>query len=171
MANSENNSTQSGKKKRSGFNPIFYLAAGAYLAYLGYKLIKDLMDKSEISVKWYLAAAAVLFILGGIWTVIHGIKLFKLKSKMNEEAEKAAAQDAEATEGDDDGSTGMGYVSDDEYTPGGYIGGDDDGKGYIADDADGKGYIADEDDSAADDGEGYEDDAEDFSEESGEDRE
>lgn len=142
MANSENNSTQSGKKKRSGFNPIFYLAAGGYLAYLGYKLIKDLMDKSEISVKWYLTAAAALFILGGIWTVIHGIKLFKLKGQMKEEEEKAAL--AEEAADNSASADGMGYIADDGVSGKGYIEESPDGKGYIEDDPQGKGYIEDE---------------------------
>ena len=143
MSNNDN------KKQKKGLfgwlgnaSPLFYFVTGGYLCYLGYQLVKELLDTGEITVKWYFAAVGAVFIIVGLWAVLNGFKVHKLRKAQKEEEARALAEEEAA---------GIGYVADEI-----------DGLGYIADDQeDGLGYVpCDEDDTEEaepDDGESAED--------------
>jgi hypothetical protein len=129
MSNSDNNNSNGGKKRRQGFNPIFYCAAGAYLVYLGYKMLKEILDSGEISVKWYFAAVGAIFVIGGIWAVVYGLRTYKIRKQMQADEAAAAIEEQrrldEEERAQNSQSSGMGYVEEDPDT----------GKGYAEEDS------------------------------------
>lgn len=149
MATQDNNNQK--PKRWQGFNPVFYIVAGAYLCYLAYKLLKELLETGDIKTEWHFAVVGGVFALAGIVVVILGIIRIMQKKKFNEQQAKIQEEEE---------SKGMGYVIDDTA-----------GTGYVIDAPEGLGYAPIEDDE---EGLGYapvEDDEEEFESEEDEDTE